>query len=80
MEELKQIKKQQRGRFRKSAVLALQLLSRVPILPSQGKVDDELVRLSQQGNLIITQDRTLKKRLSPPYLTIRQKKKLMLVG
>ncbi len=79
IEELQQIQQQQQGRFRTSATLALQLLRDVPKLSSQGKVDDELVRLSHQGDLIITQDRALKKKLRPPYLTIRQKKKLLVV-
>ncbi len=42
-------------------------------------VDDNLVYESGQGNLILTQDRDLKKRLQRPFLTIRQKKFIVML-
>ncbi|MBS3123172.1 hypothetical protein J4437_00915, partial [Candidatus Woesearchaeota archaeon] len=49
------------------------------ILPHSGYVDDLLVEKSREGAVILTQDMQLKKRLIKPYLTIRQKKMLMMV-
>src|SRR3989338_11308467 len=43
-------------------------------------VDDLLVEHSQQGDWVLTQDAALKKRLQKPYLTIRQKKKVVMIG
>lgn len=85
IDELKKIKEQQRGKYRRGAQLALSLLKakKIPvILPAKEKagVDNLLVEHSQAGDLILTQDIGLKKRLKKPYLTIRQKKKVELVS
>jgi rRNA-processing protein FCF1 len=79
--ELQQIRKQQRQKYTRAASLALTLLKAktVKVLESQGNVDDLLVLYSTQGYLILTQDMALKRRLTKPYLTIRQKKRIMLV-
>ena len=89
IEELKKITVEQRGKFRQAALLALKLIevkknSRkvqvVEELPEENEsVDDLLAEHSEQGDLILTQDMGLKKRLKKPYLTIRQKKKIMIV-
>ena len=78
--ELKKIQTEQRGRFRDAAKLALLLLKnkKVPVLQEQGYVDDLLAKHSRQGDVIFTQDRELKKRLVKPYLTLRQKKYVVL--
>lgn len=81
IDELNAIIKQERQRFRQAAKLALTLIKAkdVLVLPDEGYVDDLLQRYSQQGYLVLTQDAVLKRRLTKPYLTIRQKKKVMLV-
>ena len=85
IDELQQIKETQRGKFKLAAKLALGILSNkisagmVSVLNSKGKVDDLLAAYSKSGYLILTQDVNLKKRLLKPYLTIRQKKFVVLV-
>jgi len=81
IKELEKIKEEQRGKFKMAASLALQLLKakNVKVIPSMGHVDDILVEYSQKGYLVLTQDVGLKKRLHKPYLTIRQKKKVVMV-
>src|SRR3989338_3065849 len=63
--ELKKIQMEQRGKFRDAAKLALLLLKKkkVKVLPEEGYVDDVLVKHSQQGDVILTQDKELKKKL-----------------
>ncbi len=82
MKELEEIIKNQRLRFQKAARLGLALLKakKVKVLPGKGKVDDVLTDYSHQGALILTQDRELKKRLTKPFLTIRQKKSVVMVN
>jgi len=82
LKELEKIKIEQRGKFREAAALALQLVKakKVKILPDTGNVDDVLVKYSQNGSLVLTQDVALKRRLQKPYLTIRQKKRIMMVA
>ena len=46
----------------------------------QGHTDDLIVNLKQKDLIIATQDQALKKRLSTPIITIRQKKYLQLQG
>ena len=81
VEELEKIISEQRGRFRQAALIALGILKvkKIKILPEIGNVDDLLVQHSKEGDLVLTQDAALKKRLKRPYLTIRQKKKIMMV-
>ncbi len=81
IDELYQIQKEQRGKYNRAARLALSILTakQVPILPSQGNVDDLLAEYSRKGILVLTQDIGLKRRLTKPYLTIRQKKTILLV-
>ena len=81
--ELDNIQKEQRGKEKQAARLALSLLKHqnVEVLEDDGTekyVDDRLVYHSQQGDLVLTQDAGLKKRLQKPYLTIRQKKMVVL--
>ena len=79
--ELEKIIKEQRGKFQRAAKLALTILKakKIKIIPSSGHVDDLLVEHSIKGDFILTQDLALKKRLAKPYLTIRQKKKVMMI-
>ena len=81
IQELEKIMREERLRFHRAAKLALALLrlKKVAIIPSEGQVDDVLVEYSKQGDLILTQDLQLKKRLQHPYLTIRQRKRIILV-
>jgi rRNA-processing protein FCF1 len=51
----------------------------IPLISEEGFVDDLLVEHSVKGDFILTQDIALKRRLQKPYLTIRQKKKVILV-
>ncbi len=86
VDELKKIKEEQRGKYKMAANLALMLLElkKVQIISSgetlESYVDEELIRHSRQGKLILTQDKELKKHLAKPFLTIRQKKRIVLVG
>lgn len=82
IDELKRIKKNQRGKFKWGAKLALALIKtkNVKIIKERDNVDDILVGYSKKGYLILTQDIGLKRRLTKPYLTIRQKKRVMVVA
>lgn len=90
VDELKKIQQEQRGKYKTAANIALKLLSlkKVQVISSEEMsskesfkpcVDEELIKQSKKGNLILTQDKELKKRLTKPFLTIRQKKKIVLV-
>jgi len=88
VKELEKIVKEQRGRYKRGAKLALTLLEKkkengeVKIMPDPEPskyVDDNLVDLSKEGCFVLTQDQILKRKLTKPYLTIRQKKKVMVV-
>jgi rRNA-processing protein FCF1 len=82
IEELEKIQTEQRGKFKLAAKLGLQILKakKIRIVESEGNVDDALVEHSKKGNLVLTQDIALKRRLNKPYMTIRQKKKIILVN
>tara|TARA_Y100000310_G_C20249139_1_gene608263 strand:- start:247 stop:618 length:372 start_codon:yes stop_codon:yes gene_type:complete len=81
IDELKKIIKEQRGKYKQAAKLGLALIKakKIKSIESFGNVDDELVKQSKKGALVLTQDIGLKRRLHKPYLTIRQKKKIMVV-
>ncbi len=81
IEELRKIVSEQRAKFRQAALIALGIINakKVKVIPESGNVDDLLVQHSKEGDLVLTQDAALKKRLKKPYLTIRQKKKIMQV-
>lgn len=80
--ELKKIMEEQRGKYKAAAKLALGIIKVKGIerIKEEGYVDDLLVNYSKKGYLVLTQDVALKKRLAKPYLTIRQKKRIMLVS
>ncbi len=82
IKELKKIQEEQREKFKRAARLALGIIKvkDIKVLPSVGYVDKELVKHSKRGDLVLTQDIELKKELSLPYLTIRQKKRVVLMG
>ena len=82
IEELQKVVSEQRAKFRQAALLALGIIKvkKILVLPELGDVDDLLVEHSKKGDLVLTQDAQLKKRLKRPYLTIRQKKRIILVS
>lgn len=82
IDELEKVISEQRGRFRQAALLALGIIKakEIKLLPETGDVDDLLVEHSKKGDLVLTQDAALKRRLKKPYLTIRQKKKIIVVS
>ena len=82
IKELKKIQEEQREKFKRAAKLALGIIKvkKITVLPSIGYVYTELIKHSRNGDLILTQDVELKKELSLPYLTIRQKKRVVLIG
>ena len=83
IDELEKIISEQRSKFRQAALLAIGIIKakNIQIIEKQkiGEVDDLLVQLSNNGDLVLTQDAELKKRLKKPYLTIRQKKKITFI-
>src|SRR3989344_7049607 len=82
IEELRKIVTEQRSKFRQAALLAIGIIEtkKINTLPELGDVDDILVEHSKKGDLVLTQDAALKKRLKRPYLTIRQKKRIIMVS
>lgn len=92
IDELRKIASEQRAKFRQAALLAIGLIEfkKIEIISEaemgksvagNGKsVDDLLVEHSKKGDLVLTQDIILKKRLKKPYLTIRQKKMIMIIN
>ncbi len=79
--ELRKIAQTQQGKFRRAAALALVLLKKrkVPVVSSSQNVDQELLKHSREGVLVLTQDRALKRQLQKPYLTLRQRKLVVMV-
>lgn len=82
IKELEKIILGPRMRFGRAAKMGLAILKskKVKIVSGIGKVDDIVAQYSAQGALVLTQDRELKKRLTRPFLTIRQKKTVMMVA
>ena len=80
--ELEELVHAGKGKYHAAAKVALSLLEtkRIGVLPEDGIVDNLLVSHSKQGDLVLTQDVGLKRRLQKPYLTIRQKKKVIVVS
>ena len=83
IDELEKIISEQRSKFRQAALLAIGIIKakNIMVIEKQkiGEVDDLLVQHSKKGDLVLTQDAELKKRLKRPYLTIRQKKKITFI-
>ncbi|MFH0701419.1 MAG: hypothetical protein V2A62_03200 [Candidatus Woesearchaeota archaeon] len=83
LRELQKIREEQRGKFKRYAKLALDLIKakKVEVFQhSVGNVDELLVDYSHGGYLILTSDAELKKRLKRPYLTIRQGKMIIMIN
>ena len=83
--ELNKIQLEQRGKFKRAAKLVLDIIKakKLPLVKTEQKflsVDDLLVDYSQHSSLVLTQDVILKKRLMKPYLTIRQKRRIMVIN
>ena len=80
IDELKKIIKEQRGKHKRNASLALQLLKakKVSIIKTKENllVDDILVKIAKKSDYIATQDIGLKRRLKGKanIITMRQKK------
>ncbi|MFA6460713.1 MAG: hypothetical protein WCV90_00470 [Candidatus Woesearchaeota archaeon] len=82
LRELNKIQEEQRGKFKRLAKLATDLIrvKKVEIFPhSVGDVDELLVDYSHGGFLVLTQDIALKKRLKRPYLTIKQGRLIIMI-
>ncbi len=82
IDELKKLAEKDRSKESRAAKLLLQLIKSkklIIILHPEGYVDDLLVDYSKRGFLVLTQDIGLKKRLTRPYLTLRQKKRVIMV-
>jgi rRNA-processing protein FCF1 len=63
----------------KNLNLIKKYIQKLEVIKSEGTyADDELVELSKQGYIVATNDIPLKKRLTRPIITIRQKKYLQL--
>ena len=82
IEELEKIMEDQRLKYKKAAKLALEIIKKkkIQVIESEGNADNTLVEYSKKGYLILTQDQGLKKRLKKPYLTIRQKKMIIIIN
>jgi len=82
LDELRKIIREQRGKDKEAAKLALQLIEgRARILESEGNVDDAIVELADKDTIVCTQDRELKKRVQEKgakVYNLRQKKYLAL--
>lgn len=85
--ELKGIEKKQKGKYKKAAKLALQLLARKKVRVIESGImpaDDGIVQIatdSKDDLIVATQDISLKKRLKAkniPIIALRQKKYLIL--
>ena len=81
IKELKKIQEEQRMKYKRAAKLALGIIKVLKLkrIPSEGHVDYSLIEHSKNGDLVLTQDIGLKRRLTRPYMTIRQKKKVEVV-
>lgn len=78
IDELEKIIKEQRGKNKDAAKLALKFIDRFEIIKTkEGKMDDLLVQLSKD-NIIATQDRELIKRLKNRHIMIKQGKYLVI--
>lgn len=82
VDELKKIRDEGNGADSLNAKLGLALLKvkKVEVIQSKGHVDDVLVEYSKKGWFVLTQDKELKEKLAKPYLTIRQKSKIIVVA
>ena len=75
------------GKDKTAAKLALTILEHkiknkdIVVIKDDPKIDVDttLANLSKDGALVLTQDKGLKARLTKPYLTIRQKKKVVMI-
>lgn len=78
--ELEKIVKEQKGKHKEAAKIALQFLDRVNVLEGgEGYVDDVIAEIADEHVIVCTQDKELKKRVKEKgarVLTMRQKKYL----
>ncbi|MEM4245542.1 MAG: ribonuclease VapC [Candidatus Nanoarchaeia archaeon] len=79
-EELNKIIKEQKGKNKEAAKLALSIIKGIKNLETEGKsVDEKLANLSDKNTIIATQDKQLKKKIKGQVITVRQKKYLQLL-
>ena len=86
IDELKNIIKEQKGKHKAAAKLALHLIKQkglktISSKDMQGHVDDLIIKKASKNTIVATQDAILKKRLKTkniPIITLRQKKYLVL--
>lgn len=81
IDELLKLKQTQTLKVKRRITLLESLIPKlnITILPDKGYVDEILINYSLDHNLILTQDQALKQKLQKPYLTLRQKKKIIIV-
>ena len=85
VEELEKIKLTSKGKEKLAAKLAIQIIQKkvnseeLILTESKGYVDDLLVVESKGKKLILTADKELQGRLTPPFLIIKQKRYLELL-
>ncbi|MFH1682616.1 MAG: PIN domain-containing protein [Candidatus Woesearchaeota archaeon] len=83
VDELKGIISEQAGKYKLQAKLALDILDKKGVRKidtEAGKVDDLLVKMAEEGKIVVTQDKELKRRIKEKgaeVLTIRQKKMIV---
>lgn len=84
IDELKKIIKEQKGKHKRSASLALQLIKAKKLSKlktTEGSVDDLIVKIAKKTDYIATQDLGLKRRLKGKtnIISMRQKKFLKII-
>jgi rRNA-processing protein FCF1 len=82
IDELNKLADKDKSKESRTAKLLLQIIKSkklIVMLHPEGYVDDLLVDYSKRGFLVLTQDIPLKKQLTRPYLTLRQKKIVIMV-
>lgn len=79
-EELENIIKQQKGKDKLAAKIALQLLTRCKVLKTPGHVDDAIIARTNENTTVVTQDKALQQRVKAKggkIILLRQKSHLV---
>ena len=85
LDELKKIQETTKGKENLAAKLALQIIDakikshELTLIPSEGYVDNILIRESLKKILVLTADRELQTKLTRPFLIIKQKRYIELI-
>lgn len=78
--ELENIVKNQKGKDKAAAKLALQLLDRCEVIEEPGYVDNAIITRTNKNTVVVTQDRNLQKRVKEKegkVIKVRQKSHLI---